>query len=77
MDKITCKICDKAYSKMDIHTHMARSHGSVETKAKYSSGNNGKYTDIECKKLQSNKAKDKWLKIDTLPIVSCSSYCGL
>lgn len=45
LNKCSCVICKKQYSRKGIHTHADRAHGTEETKAKYSSGHNGKYND--------------------------------
>jgi hypothetical protein len=76
--KCSCVICKKQYSGKGIHTHADRTHGDEETKAKYSSGYNGRYNDPEhMKNLKKSLKKfyDKELGPKKTYNVSCHK-CG-
>lgn len=74
MEKLRCEFCDRMISIKGMHTHVVRSHGTIEEKAKYSAGNHGKYSSDEYKNKASEKAKAYWMN-KKLPNVNCQR-CG-
>lgn len=79
VELIKCNVCFKEYPKRGIHTHMERAHGTLEEKAKYSSGYNGKYNDIKylnTLKTATTAAIDKKYGAKISKILNCFK-CGV